>query len=112
MHVGQGEFQTIGPAELRRLLESQLAAEEAEEKPPKLSAALVKGSLRVYSRARAKEVDAEAEGWREIAPERVARWMEDGDWLVLARLDHPALPAEVFYVFRRDGERFKAVLSD
>lgn len=114
MHVGQGEFEPAPPAVMREVLGTQFEQVKDEPTIP-LADALVKGSLQVFSHERAKappKVDEQEELSRPIDPERVARWMRPGDWLVLARLDHPDLPAGVFYVLRRDGERFKVVLGE
>jgi len=114
MHVGQGEFEAAPPEALREVLGRHFRAGAGRPKIA-LAEVLVPGSLRVLSRARAAEPEAEgrdADPNEPIDPARVARWMEPGDWLVLARLDHEDLPAAVFYVLRRDGERFKVVLAE
>lgn len=105
-HVGAGDLVPMPPARLAE----QLKGAEASRLP--VADVLDLTAVRAYSRARAAEVDPDAEGWTDIAPANVARLMLDGDWLVMARLKAAGFGAETFYVFRKDGERYKVVLAE
>lgn len=107
-HVGAGDLEPVPPARLAEQLREQRA--EASRLP--VAEVVDLASVRAYSRARAAEVDADEEGWTEVEPAQVAKLMQDGDWLVLARLERADFGAETFYVFRKDGERYKVVLAE
>lgn len=110
-HVGAGDLEPVPPATLRELFEQQ--KREAGSAPrPKLADVVDLTRVRAYSRERALEVDAEAEGWEEFQPAQVAKLMRQGDWLVMAKLKGGDWGTELFYVFRKDGERFKVVLAE
>ncbi|MCO5169036.1 MAG: hypothetical protein M9894_22060 [Planctomycetes bacterium] len=111
--AGSGDLEPMPPARLEALLvEQREEARAAGERPRALADVLDLGAVRAYSRERAREVDAAAEGWRRVAPARLAGLMEDGDWLVVGGLRGGDLGPEVFYVFRRHDERFKVVLAE
>lgn len=112
-HVGAGDLEPVAPAQLARVLGQQReeAGASGEARSP-LADVLDLASVRAYSRARAAEVDAAAEGWKEVEPAQVARLMQEGDWLVLARLRGGEWGGETFYVFRKDGARYKVVLAE
>lgn len=107
-HVGAGDLEAVPPERLRE----QLKEQRADGPRPELTEVLDLASVRAYSRARAREVDAAAEGWQEIEPGQVARLMRDDDWLVMARLVGDGFGRETFYVFRKDGPRYKVVLAE
>lgn len=107
-HVGAGDLEAVSPERLRAQLKQQAA--EAAKRP--VAEVLDLASVRAYSRERATEVDAAEEGWQEVEPAQVARLMQDGDWLVLAKLQGGDFGGETFYVFRKDGARYKVVLAE
>jgi hypothetical protein len=112
-HVGSGDLEPMPPAQLRGLFEEQQRERQREGGPrPKLTDVVDLGHVRAYSRERALEVDAEAEGWETVEPAQIARLMREGDWLVMARLRGGDWGRELFYVFRKDGPRFKVVLAE
>lgn len=112
-HVGSGDLEAMPPARLRALLEEQKreAVREGGARP-KLPDVVDLARVRAYSRERALEVDAEAEGWEALEPAQIARLMREGDWLVMARLRGGDWGTELFYVLRKDGARYKVVLAE
>jgi hypothetical protein len=111
-HVGNGDLEPMPPARLRAMLAEQKAeVEAAGERRPALAETLDIASVRAYSRARARELDGLAEGF-EVEPAKIADLMQDDDWLVIGRLKGGEWGTELFYVFRRDGERWKVVLAE
>lgn len=107
-HVGAGDFEPVPPERLAEQLREQ--RDEAARLP--VAEVLDLASVRAYSRARAAEVDAAKEGWTEVEPAQVTKHMSDGDWLVIAKVKRPEFGRETFYVFRKDGERYKVVLAE
>jgi hypothetical protein len=107
--AGQGDLQPVPPARLREALAAR-AGEASGPRPP-LEEVLDLDRVRAYSRARAREVDHLVEGF-EADPAKIAQVMKDDDWLVMGRLKGGDFGHETFYVFRRDGARFKIVLAE
>lgn len=111
-HAGGGDLEPVPLDALRALLTQQKAElDAAGERRPTLLETLDVESVRAWSRARAREVDGLAQGF-EVEPAKIADLMQEDDWLVIARLKGGDWGTELFYIFRKHGERYKVVLAE
>ncbi|MGE0711933.1 MAG: hypothetical protein AB7N76_03210 [Planctomycetota bacterium] len=114
VHTGSGDLAALPLEELEALFQRQRDEPPPGEGKPLAELALLE-TLTVLSQERiaaAKKDEELAKEFR-IDPRRLLPHLRAGDWLALVRFRKAeGVPPEVFYVFRRHGERFKVVLAE